>query len=396
MKKLIIVLLCLFIGWLLGYLQFPYLQLESDFWVGFAIAACIALFVQLSWSSEKKKKTAAVFALAILLVISGWLVSQFMHQKNVNAFTSEKKSFFLDQAKLIESMQKEAYASQLGNVLNAIDLELNSAEHDTLSQSLISRISKLCYGLKPYQNYSGDSLYDQALSPERGQLLLALLNLPIDSSSLLKIKQSADFSSCDLSGANLEGQDLSHLNLSRANLEGANLQGTHWEGVNLSYANLWGAKINRSHFLRSQLKGANLNWSILTHSKFDSCQMRGTKFNDATLENAVIHQSYLRWAEMKRSNLEHSRISHSDFKLSKLSEARFKEALLDEVYLVKSEINGVDFTRTNFNQLAIEEDWYSILEKSKCLGSDAIKSDYSIVSGTSKIHQEAKFFLIKN
>ena len=52
----------------------------------------------------------------------------------------------------------------------------------------------------------------------------------------------ADFSSCDLSYANLNDANLSYANFHDANLNGANFRDADLYGANLSYADLYGAK----------------------------------------------------------------------------------------------------------------------------------------------------------
>ena len=52
----------------------------------------------------------------------------------------------------------------------------------------------------------------------------------------------ADFSSCDLCGANFHDVNLSYANFHDANLNGANFRDADLYGANLSYADLYGAK----------------------------------------------------------------------------------------------------------------------------------------------------------
>ena len=82
----------------------------------------------------------------------------------------------------------------------------------------------------------------------------------------------ADFSSCDLSYANLHCADLSGANLHCANLHCANLNYANLNGANLSYANfrdanLNGANLSYANFRDANLNGANLSYADLCGAK---------------------------------------------------------------------------------------------------------------------------------
>ena len=68
---------------------------------------------------------------------------------------------------------------------------------------------------------------------------------------------------CDLSDADLSGQDLHDVffvecNLSNANLSGANLTHAYLNSANLERANFFGATLDHAVFLDSDLSGATL------------------------------------------------------------------------------------------------------------------------------------------
>ena len=71
----------------------------------------------------------------------------------------------------------------------------------------------------------------------------------------------ADFSHCDLSGADLRGANLSYANLSDATLRDANLSYANLRYSDLSYANLSGANLSYAN-----LRGANLSDAYLLYA----------------------------------------------------------------------------------------------------------------------------------
>lgn len=79
---------------------------------------------------------------------------------------------------------------------------------------------------------------------------------------LEKLKRDNNCSQCDLSRANLKGQQLPDADLSGANLSYADLSGAHLMGANLSSADLTGATLTqRTIILEANLNGVNL-WGV--------------------------------------------------------------------------------------------------------------------------------------
>lgn len=107
-----------------------------------------------------------------------------------------------------------------------------------------------------------------------------------DLQTLLQSKSctSGTFSSCDLEGAQINGQDLSD-----ANLEGAILKNAVIYNTSLSRANLENADLTGAILKFVDLSGANL-----TDSKLINTSMLFVDFSEATLSNAFIQGSKLK------------------------------------------------------------------------------------------------------
>ena len=82
----------------------------------------------------------------------------------------------------------------------------------------------------------------------------------------------ADFSSCDLRGANLSYANLRYANLRGANLSYSDLRGANLSGANLSYANLSYANLSYANLSYSDLSYSDLSYSDLSYS-----DLRGAK-----------------------------------------------------------------------------------------------------------------------
>lgn len=105
-----------------------------------------------------------------------------------------------------------------------------------------------------------------ALSPERGQLLIALVSGNVDLAQISN--QFADFSRSDLRKAILSSADLSQFNLTRSSFIASDL---------LS-ANLSGAFLAGAQFSRACLSSVN----------FDGALIQGAMFDDAKLDGSYI------------------------------------------------------------------------------------------------------------
>ena len=137
------------------------------------------------------------------------------------------------QTNLLEADRRSAVILESGNVLDAIAKELKNPLNflRKLSDPLVGRIISLSKNMKPYKYLESDTLISEAISPERGHLLLALQNAKLSKRTLSKINRGAFFQQAELGGADLRWAKLSFANLRWADLRWAKLF-----GADLSYA----------------------------------------------------------------------------------------------------------------------------------------------------------------
>lgn len=175
------------------------------------------------------------------------------------------------QTALTEATRRASLNFELANILQGINEQASAAKTDEqltaikLSNGLYGRIVALSRNLKPYR-FLDDSgkLIERPLSPERGQLLIAIHTSGVDMSP---IARDVDFTASDLERANLRGADLSDMVLSKSNLKGADLsksslRGTDLRDVDLTNASLKFSDLSMGSDDRSSypgsLKGATL------------------------------------------------------------------------------------------------------------------------------------------
>lgn len=207
------------------------------------------------------------------------------------------------QNNLIEAERRSSLVFLMSNVLDKVDDEIREQRKDLskdslrnipdsikfkLSKPLVSRIVALSRAFRPYNMLDGDTLSGELVSPERGQLFIALMENNLDSVTQNTIVASGDFSNAvigeidlrdaslreaNLGGAHLVGADLSRADLFKADLRGtdlsrATLRGASFMGANLSGANLSRSFLNKAGLIRANLSGANLRGAWLDGVSF--------------------------------------------------------------------------------------------------------------------------------
>jgi uncharacterized protein YjbI with pentapeptide repeats len=247
------------------------------------------------------------------------------------------------QMSLSEASRRSALVVLMSNIMDKVDREIESQQKRLsfkqkekrkykLSQSLIGQIVALSHSFKPYQYMEMDSLIEWPLSPERGQLLITLSLLPLDTATLHKVYKSATFESADLKNAVLNKAYLSRANFSGANFSGADFNEADLSGANLSGADLIGADLSRADLRGADLSGAILVWVGL----------RGANLSDAILIDADLTEAIL-----VKTDLSGAILRGADFSGANLAGADLNEAVLCGVFLGRDGWEGADLSDAN-------------------------------------------------
>jgi uncharacterized protein YjbI with pentapeptide repeats len=258
----------------------------------------------------------------------------------------QNQNYRLDQQTYLqEADRRSSLIFLMGNLLDAMDKELKSDVGQPgirdLSPQIIGRVVALSKSLRPYRYLESDSLVTRELSPERGQLLLSIVNSQIDNSSLRRIFQFSDFSFADMKGAVLSGEYLSGINLSRADLSGATLDETDLSRADLSGADLSNAVLARSNLREARFRQTMLQKAYLESANLTQANLYGADLRGASLATATLHQTHFTQADLRLANLSGAL----------LQRARFEQALLDSAsvsefdWLERLETMGQDSVR---------------------------------------------------
>ena len=206
------------------------------------------------------------------------------------------------QVLLSEASRRSAQTFIMGDVLSDINTELENVANKkrVLSSTLTGRIISLSIVMKPYKYLVRDTLINRPLSPERGQLLLSLLESEIDTAFLRReIFKKANFKYADLEGVVLKGKnlndlDLSHSNLSESRLENCSLVKTNFSGnSNLTNTKIWFSNASKAQFFDCNCRGLSVIESSLEDSFFRGSDLQGAQFGSGTLKNSDFRKTNL-------------------------------------------------------------------------------------------------------
>ncbi|MBX2826524.1 MAG: pentapeptide repeat-containing protein [Flavobacteriaceae bacterium] len=262
------------------------------------IPAFLNLFKK--WDN-KKERIAAVRAIAFVLFSSGTATAVGITITAVmgviianraneildrqNALIDDQNTFTENQTFLEESTRRSALTFELSSILDKIDEELDlqevenpeliTAPNRQLSSRLNGRIIALSNSLKPYKYLDENGELTRPLSPERGQLLISIVNSYLFTDYM---QSKMNFSYADLEGIDLFKQNASYVNLSQMNLNHANLK----------KGNFYGARFVSTNLAWADLENSLMRYANLSYANLKKANLEGCDFEGAYLPNAEM------------------------------------------------------------------------------------------------------------
>jgi uncharacterized protein YjbI with pentapeptide repeats len=406
------------IGWTLGFLRLPYIEKNCSFLLGFIAALAfvsLGLILPAAWNGSFLpgligKKTATedsksartrtfVWSVLVGVLLLGGIVNGFMLYRRDESFnlqiqTQDKK---MEEMKaMLASLTKSDLEPLLHSMLEDIDKELKRNPGRTLSDSTIDRIATLSFAFKPFNYIKDDSLSKQACSPERGQLLQALVLMNIDSGTFTRIKRNTLFAWADLRKKDLRGFDLSGINLMEANLDGADLSGTNLKGADMREANLWGANLNRADLSGTDLKRADLRWAQLNEANLTLANLNGANLSNAQLIKADLTGASFQRAQSAGALLNQAILTNAGLAGTNLSKANLRQAELTETDLRSVNLSEADVVGVTINRTIVSKNWPDKMKEWQPMGMKELQELYTVVNDTADKFKSPLYRLKKN
>jgi uncharacterized protein YjbI with pentapeptide repeats len=405
------------IGWALGFLRLPYLEKNVSFLLGFVAALAVVAVVLLLLTARNRnfpgaltdRKTLAedpakppahtpfwTIPLGVLVVggiVGGVTVHR--HHESLNHRIQDRDKQLREMAALMEAMKPNDREPLIKAILQDVGEELKRHPGRKLRDTTIARIAALSFACTPYRYIQGDSLSEKAYSPERGQLLQALILLNLDPGSFAGIKRKTLFAGADLRGADLKGLDLSGINLREANLDGADLTGANLDSAGLGEANLWEANLNRANLRRADLKRADLSWAQLNEANLRQANLNGAILASAQLRKADLQGATFQWAQLGGALFHEAKLTGADFTGANLSKVNLSQADLSQTDLRRINFSQADLVGAVLNQALVDKDWLDKLTVWQPTGANELRANYSVVNDTADKFKTPLFRLKK-
>jgi uncharacterized protein YjbI with pentapeptide repeats len=401
-------ILGLLFGWTMGYVRMPFINKDFSFGMGFMACFALLLLVLMGLFVWKKNTRIVSFLktksnlgdtqnfsganslvwliITVVIVLGASISAGLIYRQS--AFLQREnqlqKELFTEQAQVLEASRSANLTALMHQVFDKIDQELEQSPSRSLSEETIDRLVALNYSFKPRKYWTGDSLSVEKLSPERGQLLVLMSALNMDTLSFEAIKHQVSFQGADLRKADMNGIKLGGIDLRNADLSESNLNGVDFQKANLKETKLWGAKMNQANLSEAILNNADLKWAELNESILkktilngadirdaklrnvvaDSCDLGWSKVNGAILDGASLIGADLTGTELGRANLVDVNFTGANLKLCNFSEANLKSANMIQVDMAKATTDI--------------EDWFDKLEQWQVEGVEEIRAKYEI------------------
>ena len=162
----------------------------------------------------------------------------------------------------------------------------------------------------------------------------------------------------DLTGANLEGADIRHMDfgdaiLNRANLDRAWAMKAHFDGnaqlrgASLDNALLQGASLNDALLQGAALEGTQLQGATLEYT-----QLQGAMLDDTKLQGASLNNAYLHGASLHNAWLQGATLDSAHLRGAVLDDAQLQGASLDYAQLQGAGLNGAQLACIMHREMA--------------------------------------------
>lgn len=258
------------------------------------------------------------FLLITSLLPTLLILLQVYYLKNQNQLIRTQNNRLDQQTYLQEASRRSYMIGVLDDMIKDI-----TTQGENASKANINRLIALSKNLKPYKYLEDDRLIPKPLSPERGYILLALLE------SNLKINKMID--------PNTGETIISALNFSYAELKNTDLTALYITDINLNNATLNGSNFIKSTFSKSIFDNANLLQVNLGSTDLLNCSFKNANITKGSFANSSILKCNFENAILKGIDLSSSDLSKNSFKGAQIEGTKFDNAEVSVDWMQKME-----------------------------------------------------------
>jgi uncharacterized protein YjbI with pentapeptide repeats len=384
---LIGLILGVILGWMMFYLRFPTINIHLQFWVGLVLGVSVIALIQVmrtNWLGAYGKRSKWFWFLSFIAGIAGliWILE-------LRSF-EEKADLQQEHYRRIEEIAKGENAERIQNLIPLMSQLIDQLGHEIsadperrVSEVMIKRVTELSRSLKPHMVEKGSVKFDKAMSPERAQLLHALISLEMNRASFDKIMESAHFAQADLIGADLSGIDLSGIDLHEADLSGANLMGTDFSGASMFGCQLQRAHMDSANFQEADLKRSNMDWADANGAVFIESNLDGADLSSGKFRNAKFQRSSIQWSVAANAIFEGANFSEANMKGTHAHRSNFVGADLVRSNLSRTDFKEADLSEANLDYAGVRvEGWMQKTLDWNVDGLDNVQERYRLEKDT--------------
>lgn len=229
------------------------------------------------------------------------LIFQTYYLGKQNTLITGQSEMFKQQNKRLDQQTYLQEAERRGqtllimdNMLKEISTDVSRSSANAIDDATAGRLISLSKMLKPYKYLENDSLIARVTSPERGYLLVSLLETGINLNTTARSRSNGrlierlDFTYAELRNLSLKGADLIQIDLSNADLRNSSFNGIDFEKANLQ--NTW---LHETNLTYASLKEANLEHAVLQYAILDYANLQNANLSSADLRNVSLVKTKL-------------------------------------------------------------------------------------------------------
>lgn len=382
-----IVLLALISGWIAGLLRLPIVEGKQYFMLGILTGMIILIWcwvlinAMTKYENKNHPSYAKYLLLALPLIAAAIFTFYTLH--NLNKRLQSSKEEVRSLVTTIQNTNTNAHLLRIDSIVQSLALKYKTDTAVSLPDHEVRRLAELSSNFEPTYLTRSDTIHETKWSKERGQLLLSLMSVPLDSTTLRQIKKEVTFAHAYLYEADLQGLDLSGINLSDSNMSNANLSGSDLSKSNLKKTSFKGAKMHGVKLIGASLQRADLSWAIMDsavcdQARMDGIYMQNTHAPNASFINCSIHWAILEGSNFQSANFTQANIFGTDMKRVNCSDANFVQANLRRIKWNGSRLNNADLSFATVE----EKNWLNRLNEWKITGSKRIQEKYKLTADT--------------